>query len=262
MASGEAARAMWRAELCIAGLRVPVKLYSAVQDRGLHFHLLHAKDLAPVKQEMVDPERNEPVPREQIRRAVQVERGIFVLLSEEELAGLEPKPSRRIEVEQLVDRSAVDARFFDRPYYLGPDGDTEGYFALAEVLESNGQLAIARWVMRKKQYAGALFASGGYLQLETLRHAEAITHIESIRPQPSRAPDAREIALAEQLIAAFEDRFDPAAYRDEYREQVLELVERKAKSIPKRTLRKTMPKREASLVDILEASLKAGKKVA
>jgi DNA end-binding protein Ku len=246
----------------VAGLRVPVKLYSAVQDRSLHFHLLHAKDLAPVKQEMVDPERDEPVPREQIRRAVRVDRGIFVMLSDEELAELEPKPSRRIEVEQLVDRSAVDARWFDRPYYLGPDGDTDGYFALAEALEGNGQLAIARWVMRKKQYAGALFASGGYLQLETLRHKEAIAHIESIRPQPSRVPDSREIALAEQLIAAFEDRFDPTAYRDEYREQVLQLVERKAKNIPKRMPKKTVPKHDVSLVDILEASLHAGRKVA
>ena len=88
------ARAMWKAELDLGGTSIPVRLFAAVQDTKIHFRLLHAADETPVKQEMVDPERNEPVPPEQVRRAVEVDRGVYVVLTDEERAALEPKPSR------------------------------------------------------------------------------------------------------------------------------------------------------------------------
>ncbi len=124
-----AARAMWKAELGLDELRIPVKLYAAVQDTKVHFRLLHAKDDTPVKQQMVDPSTLEPVPPEKIARAVQVDRGVFVRLTKDELAALEPKPSRAITVERVVDADKLDERWFDRPYYLGPDGDDDAYFA-------------------------------------------------------------------------------------------------------------------------------------
>ena len=257
-----AARAMWKAELHVDKARVPVKLYAAVQDTGVHFRLLHAKDHSPVKQQMVDPESGDPVPPEQIKRAVQVDRGVFVVLTPEEQAELEPPASRDITVERVLPSAALDLRWFDRPYYLGPDGDDESYFALAQVLEEREWLGIAHWAMRKKRYAGALHARGGYLMLETLRHTQELVRIESIRPPKSREPDAREIKLAEQLIGTLEDEFDAAAYRDEHREKVLELLERKAEGkvvhFPKAAKRRTT----RSLVDDLEASLEAGRKAA
>jgi DNA end-binding protein Ku len=115
--------------------------------------------------------------------------------------------------------------------------------------------------MRKKSYAGALHARGGYLLLETLRRSEEVLAIESIRPPASRAPDKREIALAEQLIGTLEDRFDPTEYRDEHREQVMALLEAKAKGkvvrFPKAPQRKEP---QESLIAELQASLKAGKR--
>ncbi|HEY8520730.1 MAG TPA: Ku protein [Gammaproteobacteria bacterium] len=257
-----AARAMWKADVCVGALRVPVKLYAAVQDRQVHFRLLHKTDLAPVKQQMVDPETDRPVPREQIRKGLEVDKQVYVLLTDEELAALEPEPSRDIHIEQVVRRGEVDERWFDRPYYLGPDGDEQGYFALAAALADGDRLALARWVMRKKPYAGALLASDGYLVLETLRHAEEIVHIESVRPPPERAPDKREIALAEQLIRALEDRFDPTEYRDEHREQVMKLIEAKARGKPVRLPKERVPKRAGSLIAQLQASLKSGGKAA
>ncbi|HEX6997278.1 MAG TPA: Ku protein [Gammaproteobacteria bacterium] len=257
-----AARAMWKADVCVGALRVPVKLYAAVQDRQIHFRLLHAADLAPVKQQMVDPETNRPVPREEIRKGLEVEKQVYVLLTDEELAALEPEPSRDIRIEQVVERGNVDERWFDRPYYLGPDGDAQGYFALAAALADGDRIAIARWVMRKKRYAGALLASDGHLVLETLRHAEEMVHIESVRPRPDRAPDKREIALAEQLIGALEDRFDPTEYRDEHREQVMKLIEAKARGKPVRFPKERVAKRAGSLLAQLQASLKSGGKAA
>ena len=257
-----AARAMWKADLVLGETKVPVKLYSAVQDSKVHFRLLHAADHAPVKQQMVDPATEQPVAPTETRKAVAVDRGVYVVLTEEEQAALTPKPSRLISVEQVVTRDAIDERWFDRPYYLGPDGDDEGYFALAETLKKRDAVGVAHWVLRNKSYVGALQASDGYLLLDTLRYAEQIVEVGAVRASPNRAPDKREIALAEQLIGALEDRFDPTEFRDEYQEQLKNMLAAKAAGkvvhFPK------APKRERadSLVASLQASLKANRKEA
>jgi DNA end-binding protein Ku len=253
---------MWKADLLVDEVRVPVKLYAAARDAGVHFRLLHASDRSPVKQRMVDPATGEPVAPEDIRRGVEVENGVFVLLDDEERAQLEPKPARDIVVEQVVDRALVDERWFDRPYYLGPDGDDERYFALAAALEQSHRLCIARWTMRKKRYAGAVHARGGYLLLDTLQAAEEIVPLGAVRAPPDRVPDKREIALAEQLIGTLEDRFDPAAFHDEHRERVLELIESKASGKTLRFAKRKPPKRSDDLTESLEASLAAGRKKA
>jgi DNA end-binding protein Ku len=254
------ARAMWKAELGIDELRIPVKLYAAVQDTKVHFRLLHAKDDTPVKQQMVDPSTLEPVPPEKIARAVQVGRGVFVRLTKEELAALEPKPSRAITVERVVAADKLDERWFDRPYYLGPDGDDDAYFAVAQTLEQKAWIGIAHWAMRGKSYAGALYGSDGYLLLDTLRNAQQVVEIDAVRTPPGRAPDPREIKLAEQLIGTLEDEFDPAAYRDEHREKVLALLEAKAKGKVVRFPKAARRKPTDSLLKDLQASLKGGRR--
>lgn len=255
-----AARAMWKADLALGEIKVPVKMYAAVHDAKVHFRLLHAADHAPVKQQMVDAETEQPIPMEQTKKAVALERGVYVVLTEEEQAALTPKPSRLISVEQVVAADVVDERWFDRPYYLGPDGDDEGYFALAEALKKRGAVGIARWVLRNKSYVGALHSSGGYLLLETLRRAEEVVQVGAVAPAASRAPDKREIALAEQLIGALEDRFDPAEFHDEYQEQLRGLLEAKAKGKVVRFPKAPKRERADSLVASLQASLKASKR--
>jgi DNA end-binding protein Ku len=256
------ARAMWKAELGIGNVTVPVKLYAAVQDAQIHFRLLHAKDLLPVEQQMVDPVEDQRVAKEQIQRGIQVAEGTFVVLTDKDREQVEPKPSRRIEVEQLVDPTLLDFRWFERPYYLGPDGDDEGYFALAQALEDQGRLGIARWVMRKKHYRGALGARDGYLTLETLRASEELMQIERVVPPKNRAPDQRELKMAEQLIGMLEGPFEPEAYKDEYRERVLSLVEAKAKGRVVRLAKAAPRESEGSLLETLQASVQAGRKKA
>ncbi len=287
-----AARAMWKADLALGEIKVPVKLYAAVRDAKVHFRLLHAADGAPVKQHIVHPETARPVPPEAIKKAVAVDRGVYVVLTEEEQAALAPKPSRLISVEQAVAASAIDERWFDRPYYLGPDGDDEGYFALAEALAASAiderwfdrpyylgpdgddegyfalaealakreAVGVAHWVLRNKRYVGALHASGGYLLLETLRYAQEIVEVGALRPSANRAPHKREIALAEQLIGALEDRFDPSAFRDEYQEQLKGLLAAKAAGKVVRFPKAPERKREESLVASLQASLKSSRR--
>ena len=185
-----------------------------------------------------------------------------MLLTEEEQAALTPKPSRLISVEQVVAAGAVDERWFDRPYYLGPDGDDEGYFALAEALKKREAVGIAHWVLRNKRYVGALHASGGYLLLDTLRYAQEIVEVGAVAPAANRAPDKREIALAEQLIGALEDRFDASEFRDEYQEPA-EGPARRESSGQGRPLPEGAEAGAAdSLVASLQASLKARRKEA
>jgi DNA end-binding protein Ku len=253
-------RAMWKADLVLDELRVPVKLYAAVRDTRVHFRLLHAKDHVPVKQQMVDSDTQEPVPPEETRRAVQVERGVYVALTPQELAAIAPKPSRDITVERVVTADKLDERWFDRPYYLGPDGADDAYFALAAALEAKSWIGIAHWVLRNKSYSGALYGSDGYLLLDTLRGTQEVVEIEGVRTPPGRAPDPREIKLAEQLIDTLEDEFDLTKYKDEYREQVLALLEAKAKGKVVRFPKAARRKPSDSLLKDLQASLKGGRR--
>lgn len=256
------ARAFWKARVCAGDQRIPVGLFAAVQDSAIHFRLLHAADHAPVKQQMVDPLRDRVVDADEIQRGLEVDRGVYVILTEDERAALAPEPSREITVEQVVDAAAIDLRWFLRPYYLAPDGDVDGYFALAEALAERDAFAIVRWVMRGKRYQGALFSREGYLVLATLRHAEEVVELPAVRPAPGRDPDEKELGLARQLIGALEGELDLDDYRDEYRERLVELVESKAAGRPVKMPEAPAPEAGGSLLEALEASVRAGRKVA
>jgi DNA end-binding protein Ku len=255
------ARAIWKAHLRFGAVDVPIKLYSAVQDRAVHFRMLDAKRREPIRQHMVDPETGKVVESADIRRAFPTEEGELVILAPEELAEVTPEPSREVEITRFVPAGEIDHPWYDRPYFLGPDeGGEDDYFALAEALQKRGVEGVARWVMRGKEYVGALRVEDGYLMLITLRHAGEVIPASALPAPTGRALDPREVAMAKQLVAAMEDEFDPAAYHDEYRERVQELVEAKAKGkvvkfpkAPKRT-------EETSLADVLAQSVAAAGK--
>jgi DNA end-binding protein Ku len=246
---------MWKGVIESGGVRVPVKLYSAVQDRAVRFHLLHEKDRTPVQQRMVNPLTGKEVPREQVRKGYEVEPHTFVVLDDKELEVLEPPPSRDIEVTRFVPADGIDAQWYDRPYYLGPDGDAGLYHALAAALDGEKRAGIARWVMRKKAYVGALRAEHGNLVLVTLRHADEVIPVGDLKAPAGRDLDQKELKLAEQLVSALEDDFDPSRYHDEYRKRGLELIETKKKG---GTVRLRLVKKKpttGSLAGALQASL-------
>jgi DNA end-binding protein Ku len=256
-----AARAIWKGRLRFGSVDVPVKLYSAVQDRSVHFRLLHEKDLEPVKQQMVHPDTGRVVEYEDVRRAFQTEDGDLVMLDDEELAGLEPEDSRDIEITRFVRPEAITHQWYDRPYFLGPDeDDDEAYFALAEALRRQGREGVARWVMRKKEYVGALRVEGGHLMLMTLRHAGEVVPATALDAPGGRALDRREVNMAVQLVSALEDELDMTAYRDEYRDRVVELVEAKAEGKVLRFPKSPKKEAQASLADMLAKSVKDAKK--
>lgn len=253
------ARPLWKAVVRLGDEAVPVKLYTAARDRRLHFRLLHAADEEPVKQRMVHADSGEEVPSDEAKKGFEVDAGVYVVLEPEDLAALEPEPSRDIEVLSFVPAGTIPAAFYDRPYWLGPDEDEAAYFALARAMEAKGGEAIARWTLRKKRQVGALRVEQGYLALETLRHADEVVRLEELEPPAGRALDPKEVQLAERLVSALEDRFDPTAYADEYRARVLDLVKRKAKG-EELPLKRPRRKRGArSLTKALEESLRKAK---
>jgi DNA end-binding protein Ku len=251
-----AARAIWKGVIVIGKQKVPVKLYSGVQDRTIHFRLLHRTDQAPVKQKLVDADRGEEVAEGDVRRAFPVTRTQLVALRDEELEKLEPEPSREIEISRFVDPRDIDHRWYERAYFLGPDSDNNEYFAVAEALDKKKKEGVAHWVMRGKQYLGALRAEGPYLMLITLRYAEEIVDASSLEGPGGRALDKRELAMAERLVDALAGRFDPSEYRDEYRARVMELVETREKGGRVKIRKfKPRPTKDNALTNALEASL-------
>ena len=255
-----AARAIWKGNLKLGVVKVPVKLYSAVQDKTVRFHILDQKSKMRVKQHMIEPESGKEVAAAEIQKGFEVEPGTFVILGKEELAELEPEASREIEVAQFLPPSQIPPEYFDRPYYLGPDGDQAAYFALAEALQKKNREGVVRWVMRKQPYVGALRAVDDYLMLFTLRNAEEVLSARDL-PKPSgRAPDKKELAMATQLVELLKGEFDPKDYQDEYRERVMEFVEKKAKGHKPRLQLVKSKRKAASLDKVLSKSIEALKK--
>lgn len=250
------ARAIWKGVIQFDHVRVPVKLYSAVQDRSIHFHLLHDQDMVRLKQRLMNPQSGETVSYNEARRGYQVERGLFVILDKKLLETLEPPESRDIEITRFVPADTIDPQWYDRPYYLGPDeDDVAQYFALVEALKREKREGIAKWVMRRKAYVGALVAEGDYLMLITLRFAGQVILASDLEPPAGRKLDKKEQQLAEKLILSLEDKFEPSEYHDEFRQRVMKLIETKAKGGKVEIKQYETKPATKSLAKMLEASL-------
>ena len=256
-----AARAMWKGVLKVGGERVAVKLYSAVQDRSVHFRLLHDEDQVPVKQRLVEPESERIVEYAQTRRAFLTPERDLVALHPDELESLTPAQSRDIEVLRFVPVDAIDHRWYERPYFLGPDGKASELAALVAAMRQTQRVGIARWVMRKKEYRGALRAADdGIPMLVTLRSAEEVIVASELGSPQGKPLEEREIAMAQQLLSILEAPFDAEQYQDEYRGRVLELVQAKAEG---KTVRRVPARRhriEPDLAKALRESLDAERK--
>jgi DNA end-binding protein Ku len=226
------ARAIWSGSISFGLLNVPVKLYSAVARRGIALREIRESDSARIKHRRVAEGTDEEVPYEKIIKAYEITKDRYVPLSKDELASLDPKKTRAIEVQDFVEITEIDPIYFDSPYYLGPaDGAEKAYSLLAQALERSGKVAIARFVFRNKEHLAAIRPGDGVLTLTTMRFADEVVppdELDDVLPSEKPKIDKREIEMAEQLIDSLTRDFDPALYRDEYREELLAMIERKA----------------------------------
>jgi DNA end-binding protein Ku len=260
------ARAIWSGSISFGLLNVPVRLYSAVARRGVALREVRESDGARIRHRRVAEGTEEEVPYEDIVKAFEIAPDRLVPLSKEELASLDPQRSRAIEVQDFVELGEIDPIYFDSPYYLGPaDGAEKAYSLLARAMAGSGKVAIARFVFRNKEHLAAIRPADGVLTLTTMRFADEVV-------SPAELQDAlgaekprvakREVEMAEKLIDSLSRRFDPAAYRDEYREELLAMIERKAAGeelIEASAVKAREPTRAPDLMAALEESLAAVK---
>ncbi|MGV1049810.1 MAG: Ku protein [Solirubrobacterales bacterium] len=226
------ARSIWSGSISFGLLNVPVKLYSAVARRSIALREIRESDSARIKHRRFAEGTDEEVPYDDIIKAYEITDGQYVPLTKSEMEGLAPEKSRAIDVLDFVDIEEIDPMYFDSPYYLGPaTGAEKAYSLLAAAMESSGRAAIARFVFRNKEHLAAIRASSGVLTLTTMRFADEVvppSELDDALPDQQGKVSKKEQQMAEELIDSLSTEFDPSAYRDEYREQLLELIERKA----------------------------------
>ena len=226
------ARAIWSGSISFGLLNVPVKLYSAVARRSIALREIRESDSARIKHRRVAEGTDEEVPYEEIVKAFEITPGRYVPIGKEEMAALAPEKTRAIEVQDFVDLDQIDPIYFDSPYYLGPaEGAERAYSLLAAAMAASGKVAIARFVFRNKEHLAAIRTSGGVLTLTTMRFADEVvpaSELDEVLPETAPKVAKKEREMAERLIESLSTEFEPSAYRDEHREQLLELIERKA----------------------------------
>jgi DNA end-binding protein Ku len=251
------ARAIWSGTISFGLLNVPVKLYSAVARRGISLREIRESDGARIRHRRVAEGGEEEVPYGEIVKAFEITPDRYVPLSKDEMAALAPEKTRAIEVQDFVDLDQIDPIYFDSPYYLGPaDGAEKAYSLLARAMAESGKVAIARFVFRNKEHLAALRPSDGVLTLTTMRFADEVvapSELEDVLPQKQAKVAAKEVEMAEQLIDSLTTQFDPGAYRDEYREQLLGLIERKAEGKDVLTAPATEEPKATTAPDLMSA---------
>ena len=225
-------RSIWRGAISFGLVNVPVKLYSAVSKKTVRFNQLHETDGARIQQKRVCSEDGEEVPFEEIVKGYEISPDRYVVITPEELEALDPKKTRTIDIEDFVDLDEIDPLYYEHPYYLVPDtGAAKAYKLLLEALRETNKVAIARVVIRSKEYLTAIRprrrrAHDGDDAVR--RRADRPERASTSCPTRTCKATEREVDMARQLIESLATEFDPSKYRDEYRERVLELIERKA----------------------------------
>jgi DNA end-binding protein Ku len=208
-----------------------VKLTTAQSPKDVRFHQLHDADGARINQKRVCSADGEEVEYSSIVKGYDLGGGRYVVIEPEELASIDVEATRNIDIEEFVNLSEIDPVYFEKSYYLVPDGRAEKPYALlVETMERTGKVALGRFVLRTKQYLAALRARDGVLVLSTMLYPDEVidTAELDVPSAADTAPTDREIQMATQLVESLSAPFEPEKYHDDYREKVLALIEAKA----------------------------------
>jgi len=229
-------RSFWSGTITFGLVTVPVALYAATRPRGLSLRML-APDGAPVERRYVCSKDEKPLDADDIVRGYEVEKGKYVVVTDEELEAIEPRKSREIDLQLFVDRDSIDPMYFQRAYFLVPAGGTnKAYRLLAEVMESEKQAGIATFVMRAKEYLVAIIAENGILRAETLRFEDEIRKPEDIGLPKKTKPAPADVKKFEAQIAKHAKKLNLNEFLDDYGTRLEKLVaakERKKEDIVK-----------------------------
>jgi DNA end-binding protein Ku len=258
-------RAIWSGSISFGLLNVPVKLYSAVSKQTVRFRELREGDGSRVKHKRVAESDGKEVPYEKIVKGYEYAPDQYVVLTKDELSELEPPRSRAIEIQDFVDLDDIDPIYFEQPYFLGPDkGAERAYALLVQAMKEARKVAIARFVLRNKEHLAAIRPMEDLLTLTTMRFHDEVSSpgdldgevFEEAKP---KKPEKRELEMAKQLIESLTNDFEPGKYHDEYREELLDLLEQKAagEEVVSAPSEEPKPTKAPDLMAALEESLQA-----
>ena len=258
------ARAIWSGSISFGLLNVPVKLYSAVSKQTIRFKEL-TKDGSRVRHKRVAEDSGKEVSYDDIVKGYEFAPDQYVTVTRDELSELDPKKTRAIEIQDFVELDDIDPIYFEQPYYLGPDkGAAKAYALLTKAMNDSRKVAIARFVLRNKEHLAAIRPMGDVLTMATMRFHDEVTSPEDLdgdlfaEEKPGK-PDERELQMAKQLIESLTTDFEAERYEDQYREQLLEMLEQKAagKEIVSAETEEPKPTKAPDLMAALEESLNA-----
>jgi DNA end-binding protein Ku len=259
------ARAIWTGSISFGLLNVPVRLYSAVSRKNVSFRELRASDSSRIRHKRVAEADGEEVPYEEIVKGYEIAPEQYVVLTRDELEELDPQKTKAIEIQDFVDLDEIDPIYFDHPYYLGPDkGAEKAYALLVKAMSDSNKVAVARFVLRNRENLAAIRPMGKVLTMATMRFADEVVspdELEDVVPANGRKLEKREVEMAQQLIESLSGEFDPDKYRDEYREELLSLIERKGRGeeVVEAVSEAPKPTKAPDLMAALEESLAAVK---
>src|SRR5437588_6533210 len=224
------ARAIWSGAISFGLVNVPVKLFSATSPKAVRFHQVSAKTGARIRQKRVDPSTGEEVPYEEIVKGFEISPDRYVLIDPEELDALDPKATKTVDIEDFVDLEDIDPIYYDHSYYLAPTaGGAKAYRLLLDGMKEAGKVGIGRVVLRSKQQLCALRPTGEVLTLTTMLWGDEVLspdRMDELESVAEAEATPRELQMAEQLINSLSGQFEPDRFHDEYRERVLNLIER------------------------------------
>jgi DNA end-binding protein Ku len=226
------ARALWTGSISFGLVNIPVQVYTATKDKDIHFHQICKRDNSRVRQKLVCEADQKEVSRDELLKGYEVAPDQYVVFEKNEIDKLQPEKNQNIEVQDFVDESQIDPIYFDKPYYLLPKGGAvKSFKILLEAMRQSKRVAIGRFVMRGKEYLGALRPMDSVICLEIMRFPDEVVTTDQIETPPlgkTVVKDA-ELKMAKQLIDSLSSDFNPEQYQNEYRERVNSAIEAKAR---------------------------------
>lgn len=255
-------RAVWSGAMSFGLVNIPVSMYSAVAPKELSFHFLHKKDLSPIRFARVCRQDGKEIPYDDIVRGYEYAKGDYVVLTEEDFKKANVREVSTIDIMNFVEEAEIDVRYFEKPYYLEPKkGSAKAYALLAEALRRAKKVAIARFVIHKKEHLAAIKSQDGMLVLEQIRFQEELREPKIDTPPAMKKTASSEVDLALQLIDQLTVPFKPETYKDTYTEDLKQIIEQKAKGrTPKAKGVAPEPVQVHDLMEILKKSLKEEQK--
>lgn len=249
-------KAMWKGSISFALISIQVKLYTASKSKDITFHLLHSKDNTPIEYRRWCPADKVVIPWSDIIKGYEYQKGSYVVVSDEELEKLPQKASKTISIENFIKASEVDPALYDKAYYLEPEeGSVKPYALLREAMKETGRVALAKITLREKEHLAVIRLYGETLMLNTLRYADEIVNSGALNIPSKAEINKNELSLATELISRYTEKFNPAAYKDTYRETLMELIKTKIEGKEIKIPPPRAPAKVVSLMDALRKSL-------